>query len=66
MLNGTFHLFRSQLQKQIGIKIEGIAAVFERCSRRTVQLKPQVPVGLEEKITEKVIPVINKTKIQSI
>ena len=66
MLNGTFHLFRSQLQKQIGIKIEGIAAVFECRPRRTVQLKPQVPVGLEEKITEKVIPIINKAKVQSI
>ena len=66
MLNGTFHLFRSQLQKQIGIKIEGIAAVFECRSRRTVQLKPQVSAGLEEKITEKVIPIINKAKVQSI
>ena len=66
MLNGTFHLFRSQLQKQIGIKIEGIAAVFECRSRRTVQLKSQVSVGLEEKETEKVISIINKAKVQSI
>ena len=66
MLNGAFHLFRSQLQKQIGIKIEGITPVFECRPRRTVQVEPQVPVGLEEKITEKVIPVIDKTKVQHI